>query len=263
MRIYRIRKFPAKLSIFILVILVITFNSKIRSGVKNITLEILVKPFKAVSGVKTYLTRAKNLSEENLLLKQRLGELSVEVARMKGLGLENARLGKLLDFKKSLSYKTIVAKVIARDSTDWRRAMIINKGRSRGIREHMPCVTTKGLVGSVVEVAPASSKVMLITDPNSRIGVVLESSRESGVLVGSSQGTCKVIYLSLDADIKVGEKVLTAGFSDFFPKGLMVGKVIEVGIETPGLYKYAAVDPVCDMDKIEEVICIEAGKSAE
>ena len=263
MRIHRIRRFPAKLSILIVVILVITFNSKIRSGVKNFTLEILVKPFKAASGVKKYFTRTKNFSKENLSLKQRLGELSVEVARMKEIGLENERLRKLLGFKKSLRYETIVAQVITRDSTDWRRAIIINKGRSSGIREHMPCATTKGLAGSVVEVGPASSKVMLITDPNSRIGVVLESSRESGVLVGSSQGTCKVIYLSLDADIKVGEKVLTAGFSDFFPKGLMVGKVIEVGIETPGLYKYAAVDPVCDMDKIEEVICIEAGKSAE
>ena len=182
---------------------------------------------------------------------------------MKEVSLENERLGKLLKFKKSLRYKTIVAKVIARDTTDWRSAIIVDKGRSLGIREHMPCVTTKGLIGSVAEVGFASSKVMLITDPNSKIGVVLESSRESGVLVGSSQGACRVIYLSLDADIKKGEKVLTAGFSAFFPKGLVVGEVTEVGIETPGLYKYAIVNPVCDIGKIEEVICIEVDKDAK
>jgi len=263
LQIYRIRKFPAKLSIFIIVLLIIVFNPRIRTGVKNFAFEILIKPFKVTSGIKTYFTRTKSLSEEILSLKQRVGALSVELARMKEVSLESERLRELLKFKKSLQYRTIVAKVIARDATDWRSAMIINKGRSRGIAEHMPCATTKGLIGSVAEVGPASSKVMLITDPNSKIGVILESSRESGVLVGSPQGTCKVIYLSLDADMKKGEKVLTAGFSAFFPKGLVVGEVTEVGIETPGLYKYAIVNPVCDMGKIEEVICIEVGKGAE
>lgn len=257
MRIYRIRKFPTKLFLLILIITVIALNPKIISGFKNFTFGILTKPIKALSGVKIYFKRIKNLSEENLLLKQRVASLSIELARKKEISSENKRLRSLLDFKKELHYKTIISKVIARDSTDWRRAIIINKGTRDGIREHTSSATAKGLIGTVVEVGPSSSKVMLITDPNSRVGVIIEPSRESGVLIGSPEGEPRVIYLSLDAKIERGDKVLTAGFSAFFPKGLAIGRVREIGLEKTGLYKYAVVDPFEDMGKIEEVVCID------
>jgi len=257
LRIYRIRKFPTKLFLLILIITVIAFNPKIISGFKNFTFGILTKPIKALSGVKIYFKRIKNLSEENLLLKQRVASLSIELARKKEISSENKRLRSLLDFKKPLHYKTIISKVIARDSTDWRKAIIINKGTRDGIREHASSATAKGLIGTVVEVGPSSSKVMLITDHNSRVGVIIEPSRESGVLIGSPEGECRVIYLSLDAKIERGDKVLTCGFSAFFPKGLAIGRVREIGLEKTGLYKYAVVDPFEDMGRIEEVVCID------
>ena len=260
MQLYRIRKFPSKLFILALAILIIALSPKVRLGLKNFTLGILTKPLTVLSGIQSRLVRAKSLSDEKLLLKERLAMASLELARMKEVSSENKRLNDLLGFKENSDYKGTIAKVVARDSTDWRSAIIINKGKKDGIEERMPAATAKGLIGSVAEVGPSTSKVMLITDPNSRVGVVHEISRESGVLVGFSQGMCKVIYLSLDSDIKKGERVLTAGFSAFFPKGLVVGRVSDVGVEKAKLYKYAIVDPVENMGKIEEVICIDAGK---
>lgn len=260
MRIYRVRKFPSKLFLIILAIIIISVIPGARRGLKNFAFGLLAKPFRVVTGAKEYFARAKKLSDENLLLKQRLAAMSVTLARMEETALENKRLGALLNFRKDLRYDTVVAKVIGRDATDWRRSVIINKGKAHGIKEHMPCATARGLIGSVVDVATDSSKVMLITDFNSRVGVVLEPSRESGVLAGFSRGRCKVIYLSLDGNIKKGERVLTAGFSAFFPKGLVVGKVTDTTVEKTGLYKYAIVEPIVDMNRIEEVICIDAGK---
>jgi rod shape-determining protein MreC len=259
-RIYRIRKLPSRLVLTLLVIIIVSLVPRLRSGVKNFAFDILAKPLKAVAGAREYLAKVKNLSDENLLLKQRLAETSVTLARMKEAALENKRLALLLDFKKELQYETIVAKVIGRDATDWRKSIIINRGSNHGLRAHMPCATAKGLVGRVADVAPESSKVMLITDPNSRVGVTLEPSRESGVLVGMPGGLCKAIYLSLDAEIKKGERVSTAGFSAFFPKGLVVGKVTKTSVEKTNLYKYAIVNPIVEMNRIEEVICIDAGK---
>ena len=253
----RVRKFPTKLFLLILIIIVTFLNPKIRAGLKNFTFGVLTKPVKVLSGVKTYFKRIKNLSNENLLLKERVASLSVALARTKETSLENKRLRSLLDFKKGLRYKTTISRVIARDSTDWRKAIIINKGTRDGIREHTPSATAEGLIGSVVEVGPSSAKVMLITDPNSRVGVIIKPSRERGVLIGSPHGEVRVIYLSLDAKIKRGDKVLTAGFSRFFPKGLRVGKVTEIGLEKTGLYKYAIVDPFEDMGRLEEVVCID------
>ncbi|MCQ9206494.1 MAG: rod shape-determining protein MreC [Omnitrophica bacterium] len=260
MQTYRIRKFPSKLFILIIVFIVIASSQKIRLTIKNFAFEILVKPFRVASGVKTYFTGVKNISEENLFLKQRIAMLSLELARTKTVTSENKRLKALLNFRKGLDYRAIAAKVIGRDSTDWRKTVIIDKGKNQGIKERMPCATANGLVGSVVEVGSDSSKVMLLTDPNSRVGVRLAPSREAGVLVGFPQGKCKVIYLSLDGDIREGEAVLTASFSAFFPQGLVVGRVTEVANEKANLYRYAFVRLTEDMNKIEEVICIDADK---
>jgi len=258
LRIYRIRKFPTKLVILILVITLIVVSPKVRIGLKNFSMGILTKPLRILSKIGTYFSNKKNLADENLSLKQRLASISVELARMEDIALENKRLGKILNFKKTFRYKTIIAKVIARDSIDWRSSLLIDKGEINGMKEHMACATDKGLLGSVGEVNSDSSKVMLITDLNSRVGVIVEPSRESGLLVGMPEGGCKVIYLSLDANIKEGDRVLTAGFSKFFPKGLPVGTVKKIGIQKAKLYKYAILDTFQNMNEIEEIVCIYA-----
>jgi len=262
LRIYRIRKFPTRLILIILTISIIVFNSGARSGLKGFLFGVLSKPFMALSRVKGYFARSRELTDENLLLKQRNALLSLTLAKMRELETENKRLRSLVGFKKKLSAGGIAARVIGRGSTDWHKTIIIDKGKKHGIRERMPCATAKGLIGSVAEVGPVSSKVMLITDPNSRVGVVLQSSRESGVLIGFPEGKCKVIYLSLDGDIKDGERVLTAGFSAFFPKALPVGRVVNIAVGKSKLDRYAHVEPFENMNAIEEIICIDA-KDAE
>lgn len=260
MQIYRIRKFPSKTVILFFIAVVIFSVPKLRAGFKNFAFDILAKPFGLITNAKSYLTKVKDISEENLSLKQRLAMQSVLLARMKEVSLENERLGALLDFEKSLPYNSRVARVIGRDPSDWRQSVIINKGEEHGIRPHMPCATAEGVAGSVLEVTRHSSKVMLVTDPNSRIGVVVGPSRESGVLVGFSRGACKVLYLSIDSRIEKGDNVVTAGFSAFFPKGLSVGEVTDTAVDETRLYKYAIVRPAVKMNKIEEVICIDAEK---
>ncbi|MDP8298882.1 MAG: rod shape-determining protein MreC, partial [Candidatus Tantalella remota] len=107
---------------------------------------------------------------------------------MEEISRENNRLRNILNFKNKLPYQTVAARIIARDSLDWRKSVIIDKGKKDGLKEHMSCVTPKGLVGSVSEINENTSKVMLISDPASRVGVMLERSRESGVLVGAGVG---------------------------------------------------------------------------
>jgi len=199
---------------------------------------------------------AEKISQENLELKQQIADLVVNISRLKKIERENKRLRKLLGFQKTLPYKTIAASVITRDSTDWRRSFIIDKGSKGGIKDGMSCATDKGFIGKVVEVGSVSSKVSLVSDPGSRIGVIVEPSRDSGVLIGSPDGTSKIIYLSLDSKIKRGNKVITAGFGECSPKGLPVGEVIRVGMESARLYKYAIVKPYENTGSVEEVLCI-------
>ncbi|MBN1353338.1 MAG: rod shape-determining protein MreC [Candidatus Omnitrophica bacterium] len=257
MRIYRIRKFPAKLVIILLIVAIIVFKPHFLSGMMDFAFDTVLRPFKFLNTARNYIVHLGKFSGENLSLRQRLGELSVRLTRMEDIARENERLRAMLNFQKRLQYTTVIASVVGRDSTDWRKGIIIDKGRVDGIKEHMPCATANGLIGLVTEVTPHSSKVMLITDPNSRIGVLLEESRQSGVLVGLREGGCKVIYLSMDEDVKKGDKVVTAGFGPLIPKGLPVGEVTNFGTEEVGLYRYAAVRPFQDLGKIEEIMCID------
>jgi len=257
LRFYRIRKFPSKPILAIFITAVIILSIKLLPGFRNAAFETLAKPLKIFSGAKTYFMRVEKLRVENILLKQRLSVLSIDLARMAEIEKENERLHGLLGFRKSLRYKTFAALVIGRSPADWRQTLIINKGKKDGLREHMPCATAKGFIGSIIEAGETTSKVMLITDPNSKVGVVLKNSRESGLLTGSPEGLCKVIYLSVDEEIKDGDEVVTAGFGDLVPKGLGIGNVSAVAIDKVKLYKYAIVRPFEDMNKVEEVICID------
>ena len=115
----------------------------------------------------------------------------------------------------------------------------------------------RGLVGRVLEVGRYSSRILLITDPNSKVGTVIQRNRQGGILVGRPDGRCKMIYIALDSDVTKGDKVITAGFGSVFPKGILIGEVLSVGKEPGRLYKYAIVRPAQDMTKLEEVLCIK------
>ena len=120
----------------------------------------------------------------------------------------------------------------------------------------MAVLSTRGLVGRVLEAGKNSAKVLLITDPNSKAGVIIQRNRQGGILVGRPDGTCKMIYIALDSDVKRGDRVITAGFGTTFPKGILVGEVVRAGKEPGRLYKYAIVKTSQDMSELEDVLCI-------
>ena len=256
MRIYRIRKVPLRLILLALIIFIL-IRPNIFPKFKSFSFNLLSRPFSLISGFKEYFTNAKLSAEENFLLKHRVADLSVELARLESMEHENENLKALLAFKKSNPYMTIGAKVIVRDVDNWSRFVVINKGKKDGVKERMACATAEGLVGSVIEAGQDSSKVMLITDPNSRLGVIVGPAEEAALLEGASEEGCRIAYISVDENIKEGEHILTGGFSRYFPRGIVVGEVVKVATERTGLYKYAIVKPAADIDSFEYIICID------
>ncbi len=198
-----------------------------------------------------------SLREDNRLLKDKVNLLTREMEEMKAVSEENQRLRALLDFIEIISYRTIPAQVIGRDPTNWANTLIIDKGLNNGVKYNKAVLSTKGLVGRVVEVGRRSSKILLITDTSSKVGVVIGRNRQGGILTGGTGDRCKMLYISLDSDVYTGDKVLTAGFGSVFPKGILVGEIAAVGKEPGRLYKYAIVKPAQDLSKLEEVLCIK------
>ncbi|MBI3316596.1 MAG: rod shape-determining protein MreC, partial [Candidatus Omnitrophica bacterium] len=158
-------------------------------------------------------------------LETRLAELESKVVLVGELERENERLKKLLAFKDSVSGKKIAARVISWDSSPWRKTILLDKGTQDGLKKDMVVIVPEGVVGRILETGPLTARVILLSDPDARVGAITEQSRAQGVLAGNGSGKLHMQYLTLESGVMVEETVLTSGISGIFPKGLRLGAV--------------------------------------
>lgn len=177
-------------------------------------------------------------------------------SRLEEISRENERLRTLLAFKQRSPRRMVAVQVIGRDISDWSRTILIDRGVKEGIREGMPVVAGGALAGKVIEAGSRVSKVMLLTDPDSRVACLIQESRQAGLVAGTVGGKILMKYIDLDAEVKPGELVITSGFGEIYPKGLVVGKVEGVMSESRGLYKCARILPQVNFSQLEEVLVI-------
>ena len=204
--------------------------------------------------------RFRENAEENRDLKERLAEASASRLEAQEFKLENGRLARLLDLKPSFvlgSHRVIYARVMARSPVAWNRVFLIDKGVHGGIQMHMPVLAQSALIGKVIEAGPSVSKVLLITDSNSRIGVLIQRTRQEGILFGTPSGECRMKYISVDVVVRPGDLVETAGFGGYFPKALPVGTVRNIWKEPGQIYQVAEIKPLADLSRIEEVTLLD------
>jgi rod shape-determining protein MreC len=204
-----------------------------------------------------FLVKSKDMIQENILLQETVSALTNQLVRYKDIESENERLNAMLDFKQKSSMKLIPAFVIAKDSSNLSDTIVIAHGTSKNVKKDTVVISQAGLVGRVSESVSGLSRTMLIIDRNSRISAIVLRSRQIGVVYGASSGLCSMRYIPLDADIKEGDEILTSGFSDIYPKGLMIGTVLKVSKEPRGLSLSATIKPAVDFTRLEEVLCIE------
>lgn len=206
------------------------------------------------------LIRFRRNADEARSLRQTLSEIRFDRFQAEELKRENERLTKLLGFRRALSSgirRSVFARIIGRSPLAWNRAVLIDAGTKQGIKPNMLVMSEMALVGKIVETGSSVSKVLLISDPNSRISVLIQRTREGGILYGTSSGECRMKYISVDADIKSGDIVETAGFGGFFPKAIPVGRIERVWKEPGQIYQVAQITPVVSLARIEEVVCVE------
>jgi rod shape-determining protein MreC len=204
-----------------------------------------------------FITRSKDMFDENRLLHETVSALTRQLAYYKDVEKENERLRSMLEFRQRSPFSLIAASVIAGDSSNFSNTIIIDQGSMSGIKKDTVVISQAGLVGRVIDSSSDISRISLIIDPNSRISAITSRSRQIGVVYGTPSGSCSMRYIPLDADIQEGDEVLTSGFSDVYPKGIMIGKVYKIVKEPRGLSLSALVQPAVDFTRLEEVLCIE------
>lgn len=241
------------------VLIPVSVSSDIRSGIFS----FLEKPLSVSSlaaGTARDLFYFHKNAEENRAYRQMMTQENGEKIQAREIRLENERLAKLLELKPRTLYgaqRLLYARVIARSPQTWNRVLWIDKGFNEDLRENLPVFSGEALAGKIIEVRPSASKVLLLTDPNCKIGVLLARGRQQGILFGTLSGECRMKYISIDADVKLGDRVETAGLGVFFPKGVPVGEVTRVWKEPGQIYQTAQIRLLADLGKIEEVAILD------
>jgi rod shape-determining protein MreC len=167
------------------------------------------------------------------------------------------RYGKIQDFRNNQNYASIVANVIGRDPSNWNASLIIDRGHAEGIEVGQPVVSPLGVVGRIFEVGHNTAKVILLSDPTFAVAAVVERSRENGLLTGTLQGVLRLQYLTGNADVKVGDELVTSRLSTAFPEGILIGKITDVQASVNAHTVECLVDPAVDLSELEQVIIIK------
>lgn len=207
--------------------------------------------------------RLVDVNHENTQLKNEIHVLKMANSRYRELLATQESLEKLLQFKQTINRPVLAAQVIGLDPTGWFKSVIIDKGKWAGLRIDMPVVNAFGVVGRVVSVSSNYAKVLLIIDQNSAVDCLVQRSRDRGMLKGLMSEICKLDYVAKSNDITMGDIVVTSGLGGVFPKGLPVGRILDVKEISGELFKDIKIRTAVDFSKLEEVLVIlEESKSS-
>ena len=197
----------------------------------------------------------RGVRQENRDLKQKIQQMEIDRVRLSEDANQARRLQALLGFKEQFIAKTVAAQVIGSSGSEQSRSVYIDKGAGDGLKPDMAVITGDGVVGKTLRVFQNTSQVLLINDQTSGVGAILEKSRPQGVVRGTPAGEIVLEKIMSDEPVQPGDKVLTSGGDQIFPKGLPVGTVTKVS-PGPEIFFNIRVKPSVDLDRLEEVLVI-------
>lgn len=220
----------------------------------------IAQPFAAAGNALRNVTAdSQTLSE----LEQANADLTQQLAQMNEYREENARLESLLGLTSSYSMSGVGARVIGYSTDDWGATATIDKGSLDGVATDAPVVDGTGVVGQVTGVAANSATVRLLADPSSGVSAVIQGSGATGILTGSVDGTLRLRYVSAQAEVSVGDVVVTSGLGGVYPRGLALGTVASCMSAVSGQYYDITLAPAVATQTYDEVFVVSSFDAAE
>lgn len=200
----------------------------------------------------------RGVRQQNQELQHQLDLLRLQEVRLAEDAGQARRLQALLAFKEQYISQTVAAQVVGTSGTDRSRVFYIDKGSNDGLKTDMPVISPAGVVGKINKVFPNTAQVLAISDPQSGAGVMLEKSRVRGVLRGTARSFPEITKTVMsDEKVDRGERVLTSGGDQIYPRGMEVGIVDQVLPDREGEpFLTLRVRPSADLNRLEEVLVI-------
>ena len=150
----------------------------------------------------------------------------------------------------------LATEVVGQDVSPWFRSIVLDRGRSHGLRSGMPIVTERGVVGLVTATTPHAARAMLILDRQSAVDGLVQRSRARGIVRGTGGGELELEFTGPPEDVQVGDLVITSGYGGVYPKGVRIGEVISVARDAPYVVRRARVRPAAGFERLERVFAV-------
>lgn len=266
---------PTKRRLIILIAVIVAIAVALSSALirgtaagKNVTQSLLAPFESALSALErtaerfyNYVFRYESLEAENAYLKKRVASMEDEIRSIDTLQRENERLRAVANLlKEHEDYDLLSSYIISWDSSNWRDTFTIGKGTQSGISEGMCAVTEQGqVIGIVTDCGSNWATVTTILDSSLQISATLSSSGYNGIVQGAhktdKENQLRMDYLSTEAVIRNNDQVVSTG-STLYPRGLILGYVVDAGLDGTGVAKYAIIEPAANFDLLEQVFII-------
>jgi rod shape-determining protein MreC len=201
-------------------------------------------------------TSKRFLLEENKNLQKEVGRLQNELTILTEQIRELEMKFTAGTIEKQIPFDVIPSLVIGRDPYDWFGKLIIDKGTSDEIIPDLTVVTYQGLVGRVEQTYPNYSIVRLILSPEIATGAILQKSRDLGVVEGDGRGLCVMRYVYRASQVEVGDLAITSGLGTSTPRGIVIGKVLDIKESEGSLFKDVIIQPECDFSLLDQLFII-------
>jgi rod shape-determining protein MreC len=249
--------------LFVAAIMLMLFNkngtigfdtvSGVGTGAAAKVVEILVVPAKLLSRGYDYFSELNQIKNSNRLLKAENKELMLLKDKYQALEIENKLLSGLLNYVPLLDVGFVSARVVAEESDTFAHSMVAYVG-DKNVAKGDVVLSDRGVVGRIDKVNGGYAKIIMITDINSKIPVIIEQSRVRAILSGDNTTVPKLIFVPLDTEINIGDRIVTSGVSGVFPAGLPIGQVVAVSKSE------IRVKPLAALEKLEYVKIVKYGK---
>jgi rod shape-determining protein MreC len=238
-------------------------TSRFQMAVQTITYPVQTSVQAVVSTIKNTWNSYINLievNEENKLLKQQLLNMEEKLNQHIENSVQFFRLRSQLLFAQKKARNEIFSEIIGESADNTHQIRLINRGSNQLLQRNYIVIRKEGLVGRIQSVSPYQSSVQLIIDHRSRVPALIQRNRVRGLIYGTHDGM-EMRQINQHAKIKIGDRVISSGLGNLYPKGILIGWVSGINREPHELFKTARLDSAVDFNQIEEVFTILPSKS--
>jgi rod shape-determining protein MreC len=221
-------------------------------------------PIQAGNWMAEYFSSRHRLIAENARLRENQFLLDTRLAKLADLEAENRRLRNLLDSSAKVGERVLVAELLSVDMDPYSRRIVLNKGSRDGVEVGQSLIDSNGVMGQVVHVAPFSSNALLITDPGHALPVQNHRSGLRSLAVGTGPvNQLELAHLPNNADVRIGDVLVTSGLGGRFPAGYPVGRIVGIQRNRGRPFATVTVQPSARLERNREVLLVWPSQSTE